>query len=567
MACARATSRSAADDDALAGGQAVVLDDVGRGEPGQRGVEVGRVVDGHGGGGGHAGGGHDVLGEALGALDPGGRRARPEAGDPGGPHRVGDPGDQRHLGPDHHQVGPPACGQRATAARVAHVQAVLLGDRRRCRRCPARRPARSPRGPAPGRGRGRAHEHRSRRRGRARRQPRCLPAVARRTGRSPAIGTRTRSTSPGRRPLPTASTRAAVATLTGAPPTAVGAAGHRRTAARPGYRPEHTLASYELAARMGADYLEPDLVATADGVLVARHEPEIGGTTDVADAPGVRRPAHHRRSSTATRCTGWFVEDFTLAELQHAARRGAASRRCARANTRLRPALPGADLRRDPRAAGAAVRASWAARSASTRRRRTPAYFADARRAAGTGAGRRAARRRAEPARTRRCSCSRSSPANLRRLRDGAAGPAGAAASTTARPPTWWPRATRAYADLVTPRLAGSPTTPTPSAPHKNQVIARDRGRDARRARPAGRRRARGGLRRARLHLPQREPLPARGPAPRLADADYGDSVRRVRRVLRGRRGRGVHRPPRHRRRRPRPAPTVTDAQTMRWSS
>jgi glycerophosphoryl diester phosphodiesterase len=55
--------------------------------------------------------------------------------------------------------------------------------------------------------------------------------------------------------------------------------GHRGAS---GYRPEHTLASYELAARMGADFIEPDLVSTKDGVLVARHENEISGTTDVA---------------------------------------------------------------------------------------------------------------------------------------------------------------------------------------------------------------------------------------------------------------------------------------------
>lgn len=55
--------------------------------------------------------------------------------------------------------------------------------------------------------------------------------------------------------------------------------GHRGTA---GYRPEHTLASYELAARTGADFVQPDLVSTKDGVPVARHEPKIGGTTDVA---------------------------------------------------------------------------------------------------------------------------------------------------------------------------------------------------------------------------------------------------------------------------------------------
>jgi glycerophosphoryl diester phosphodiesterase len=82
-----------------------------------------------------------------------------------------------------------------------------------------------------------------------------------------------------------------------------------------GYRPEHTLASYELAIRMGADYVEPDLVSTRDGVLVARHENEIGGTTDVA-----RRAEFARRRTTKVvdgqQLTGWFVEDFTLAELK-----------------------------------------------------------------------------------------------------------------------------------------------------------------------------------------------------------------------------------------------------------
>ena len=58
--------------------------------------------------------------------------------------------------------------------------------------------------------------------------------------------------------------------------------GHRGAA---GYRPEHTLAGYELAARMGADYIEPDLVSTKDGVLVARHENDITATTNVADHP------------------------------------------------------------------------------------------------------------------------------------------------------------------------------------------------------------------------------------------------------------------------------------------
>jgi len=88
--------------------------------------------------------------------------------------------------------------------------------------------------------------------------------------------------------------------------------GHRGAA---GYRPEHTLASYELAARIGADYIEPDLVSTADHVLVCRHEPEIGGTTDVAS-----RPEFASRRKTVlldgVSVTGWFVSDFTLAELK-----------------------------------------------------------------------------------------------------------------------------------------------------------------------------------------------------------------------------------------------------------
>jgi glycerophosphoryl diester phosphodiesterase len=88
--------------------------------------------------------------------------------------------------------------------------------------------------------------------------------------------------------------------------------GHRGAS---GYRPEHTLASYELAARMGADYIEPDVVSTADGVLVARHENEISGTTDVAE-----RPEFADRRTTRTidgvELTGWFTEDFTLAELR-----------------------------------------------------------------------------------------------------------------------------------------------------------------------------------------------------------------------------------------------------------
>ncbi|GAB6901325.1 glycerophosphodiester phosphodiesterase [Kineosporia succinea] len=88
--------------------------------------------------------------------------------------------------------------------------------------------------------------------------------------------------------------------------------GHRGAS---GYRPEHTLASYELAARMGADFIEPDVVTTRDGVLVCRHEPEIGGTTDVADRPefAARRKT---KKLDGVDVTGWWAEDFTVRELK-----------------------------------------------------------------------------------------------------------------------------------------------------------------------------------------------------------------------------------------------------------
>jgi len=82
-----------------------------------------------------------------------------------------------------------------------------------------------------------------------------------------------------------------------------------------GERPEHTLAAYDLAIDQGADVIEPDLVPTRDGVLVARHESEIGGTTDVADHPEfVARRTTKRISGHDV--AGWFTEDFTLAELK-----------------------------------------------------------------------------------------------------------------------------------------------------------------------------------------------------------------------------------------------------------
>jgi glycerophosphoryl diester phosphodiesterase len=121
-------------------------------------------------------------------------------------------------------------------------------------------------------------------------------------------------------PITTTIAKTSSGTLNGQRPIVIG---HRGAS---GYRPEHTLASYELAIKLGADYIEPDLVSTKDGVLVARHENAIAiidpatgrvveATTDVAD-----KPEFANRLKTKTidglQIKGWFTEDFTLAELK-----------------------------------------------------------------------------------------------------------------------------------------------------------------------------------------------------------------------------------------------------------
>lgn len=87
--------------------------------------------------------------------------------------------------------------------------------------------------------------------------------------------------------------------------------GHRGA---PGYRPEHSRSSYDLALAMGVDAVEPDIVVSKDGVLVVRHENEIGSTTDVASQ---RRFADRRTTKVidGAKLTGWFTEDFTWDEL------------------------------------------------------------------------------------------------------------------------------------------------------------------------------------------------------------------------------------------------------------
>lgn len=108
---------------------------------------------------------------------------------------------------------------------------------------------------------------------------------------------------------PMADAQQAAATWDGQPPIVIA---HRGAS---GERPEHSMAAYQLAVEQGADFIEPDLVLTRDGILVARHENEISGTTDVAD-----RPEFADRKATkwidGADVAGWFTEDFTLAEMK-----------------------------------------------------------------------------------------------------------------------------------------------------------------------------------------------------------------------------------------------------------
>ena len=111
--------------------------------------------------------------------------------------------------------------------------------------------------------------------------------------------------------------------------------GHRGASA---LRPEHTLASYGKAIADGADFVEPDLVMTKDGVPVARHENEISGTTDVASHAEFAARRTTKRID-GENVTGWFTEDFTLAELKTCAR-ASACRNFAAQNTTVSSRFP-----------------------------------------------------------------------------------------------------------------------------------------------------------------------------------------------------------------------------------
>lgn len=96
-------------------------------------------------------------------------------------------------------------------------------------------------------------------------------------------------------------------TLSGEAPLVIG---HRGAS---GERPEHTLESYQLAIDQGADFIEPDLVLTQDGVMIARHEPMLGGTTDVATKFPARKT---KKTVDGVETEDWFASDFTLAEIK-----------------------------------------------------------------------------------------------------------------------------------------------------------------------------------------------------------------------------------------------------------
>jgi glycerophosphoryl diester phosphodiesterase len=102
----------------------------------------------------------------------------------------------------------------------------------------------------------------------------------------------------------------ALPTLDGKPPLLIG---HRGAS---GYLPEHTLEAYQLAITQGADVIEPDLISTKDGVLIARHDPNLITSTDVASRPEFADRKRVDWPVDGEKQTGWFAHDFTLAEIK-----------------------------------------------------------------------------------------------------------------------------------------------------------------------------------------------------------------------------------------------------------
>ena len=294
--------------------------------------------------------------------------------------------------------------------------------------------------------------------------------------------------------------------------------GHRGAS---GYRPEHTLASYRLAIAMGADYIEPDLVSTRDHVLVARHEPEISTTTDVADHPEF---ADRRATKLldGVELTGWWTEDFTLAELR---------------TLRAKERIP--DLRPDNTAFDGLYQVPTFQEVIDLAKRagvgiypetKHPTYFDSiglsleepllATLRANGYSGPRA-----------KVFIQSFETGNLKELNRRTRLPLVQLLSDVGAPYDLVAAGDpRTYADLSTPEgLAEIATYADGIGPSKNQIVPRDAVREPPRPHQSGRRRPQGRPARPPLHLPQREQLPAR----RLPPGQPGQS----------------RLPPRHRRR------------------
>ena len=147
-------------------------------------------------------------------------------------------------------------------------------------------------------------------------------------------------------------------TLNGAKPLVIG---HRGAS---GYLPEHTLEAYRTAIAQGADFIEPDLVSTKDGLLIARHEPDLTNTTNVRQAAPVREPEANGRDRQRRRIPDGSRVDFTLAEIKQL--RAVQSRE--QAQRRLRRRVRGPDIPGSHRPREARERSASDGPSASTRR-------------------------------------------------------------------------------------------------------------------------------------------------------------------------------------------------------
>lgn len=328
--------------------------------------------------------------------------------------------------------------------------------------------------------------------------------------------------------------------------------GHRGAS---GYRPEHTFGSYELALDLGADIVEAgDLVPTKDGHLVCRHEPEIGGTTDVADHPEF---AGRRTTKTldGVSTTGWFTEDFTLAELK-----------TLRAVERI-PANRPHNTLYDGRFEIPTFEEVLKWQDEQTRRRgkqvwiypelKHPTYF----RKLGLGIEERLARvlrRHGKHRRTSPVLLQSFEPTSIRRM-SGLVDNTLAVLLSDAGSRPWDFVATgdpRTVADLITPEglkeIAGYAQGIGPTL---DLIIPKDSARPAHPPHHARRRRAPGGPDPAPVHHAQREPLPARRVPPGHRPGRLRGRLRRVRGLLRHRHRRGLHRQRGHRRPGPRGLP------------